>query len=185
MSQPIFIHNAPYVVYSTWRKPIATPDDSLVTGEVMTEVLAFVFRWCIQRGLATPVAKDSGYMTSEYRANISENMAVFSSRIYTTNMVTMCQGPVLDGFMKSFRDGLDHNWRSDVFALMTAIVMMFEERVVDAVVNRVMSAMSVIPNPDATITWEELHKTHPYMWVIFLINRALIQFTDPPVPKKI
>lgn len=143
-----------------------------------------VFSWGSTHNLFTRTRIDNG--AESFSVDIKDHTNTPAERIFTTNFRSLQNFATLHDFMTYLRSCGDNMLIDQFIGLSMELYADFGPVVIDAYINRLYMALNHVPLqpdqlpvkknilpddiPNVILSWEEIHRRYPYLWVIFLTH---------------
>lgn len=170
----------PYVNKRKWWHiftPVYTlPQESDQDQVRIRELTGHVLAWCRQHDLITYTESSPGDFS--VLPKVSVNTMGFSNIINTWNLRRLVYDADLEEFIRLISDSPSYTHMTDIQQLLIELIATHESYTIDLVVNKTYRAFDVLPTPDADYTWEMLHGSYPFLWLILFIQTTIRRYSE-------
>lgn len=170
-SELLYLAYFPYIQRKT---PVSDPlYANLPFDEIQTQFIASVLRWCLQRDMVKKSANGE-YLIPQ----LDKNVASLSYLLHTYNFQYLVYEDRLVEFLGMIADNQSTQHVTALQQLTIGLLSIQDPVFIHYHINRTYTAFDAIPMPAATLTWPEIHRRYPYMWVILTLHIVLRNFTE-------
>lgn len=181
LSNKWLTYDAPYVrPINTWKGssesiPLTLDlyDENITQDQNLT---AFLLSWMHDRKIITYNTDDRGVPKVVVTKRGLQEGGVYDIANYNLRRLVYIND--LDAFIQSILDNDIRHLMTDIQSLAILIPSLYPESLVNIRINKIYRSMDAIPVEDAELSWDEIHQSYPFMWVILYLQLLLFRFGD-------
>lgn len=168
----------PYIKPSNWgRVPLGFPPETPQDRELFKEIVGRLIRWCLDRQFIARHKTADGFIPI-----IDKNTGSFSHTLHMFNLRRLVEQAELDVFIGFIQDTDLSHYFTELQMLAIELSIAYDTVYIDRLINKIYRGYHAIPHPTADLSWSDIHRAYPFLWVFFLIQHVLHSYVEPVPP---
>lgn len=173
--QIVYLLAPPYTTRAKSKRGGFLTETPVIYGQMQEEFTATLLRWCLEQGVIKRHPMQEGFLPI-----VDQNIASLSYLLHCSNFQKLVYQAELRDFLKMIADdGVVRVSTTAVQQLMISLMALHTPEFLQYQVNRIYRAFAALPLGDADFTWGEIHRRHPFMWVVLSLHVVVKNFTTP------